>query len=495
MKNCPQLRNAQTLNNVYMVDKIEYERLIESVFRRFPSVQKTSFAEAYKPGLDNIRCFCRKLGNPQDTYRTIHVAGTNGKGSVSSMLASVLSGAGLRTGLYTSPHIADFRERMKISVDGKVAEMVSEEYVYDFIVGWQDVFDEMGLSFFEITTAMAFKWFADMGVDIAVIETGLGGRLDSTNIIRPDLSVVSSIGLDHCDILGSTIDRIAYEKAGIFKPGVPAVVGHVSDDAAKVLRERYAVIQDMRDSVQEAGFISGANVDAGRPKLVFADDIEPHLWHAHERILSAMDLRGSCQRLNLRTVLCALDVLASRPDWRESETFQNALSEIGNDAHVAQSIERTAERMDFHGRWERISSSPDVICDIGHNPQALALNFKQLEDYLRSGEYSSLIIVYGVMADKAFSEIMPLFPDSATWFFCTPDTRRALPSSDILSICKEHFGADVCNRMYDAGSVASAVRMALKAASEYGGHPLVYIGGSTFVVSEASRLLLNVKNE
>ncbi|MBR6246919.1 MAG: bifunctional folylpolyglutamate synthase/dihydrofolate synthase, partial [Bacteroidales bacterium] len=261
-----------------MVERVKYEEKLSAIFSRFPSVQTSRFADAYKPGLDHMRQFAAILGNPQEQYRTIHVAGTNGKGSVSSMLSSVLMAKGCRTGLYTSPHLVDFRERMK--VDGK---MPPEEWVYDFLVEYGSVFESLDLSFFEITTGMALRWFAQMQCEWAVVEVGLGGRLDSTNIITPELCVITSIGLDHCALLGSTIAEIAAEKAGIFKEDVPAVIGEVLPETLPVF------------------------LDKALGPLYFADPRGTDLPEG-------MDLRGDCQRKNLATVLKALEVLGIEPD-------------------------------------------------------------------------------------------------------------------------------------------------------------------------------------
>lgn len=458
-----------TCNDIIMnIDK--YNSLIKSIFLRFPSVQTSSFGDAYKPGLQHMLDFNDLLGTPDKAFRTIHVAGTNGKGSVSNMLSSVLAGAGLKVGLYTSPHIIDFRERMRI-IDGRnlaadrneTAELVPQEYVYDFLEKWQGKFDEMELSFFEITTGLAFKWFADMNVDVAVIEVGLGGRLDSTNIINPDLSVITSIGLDHCDLLGDTLDKIAFEKAGIFKRGMPVVIGETMPETEPVFRKRFAEVN--------------ASVEAV-PVLVFADRTEPSMCYMHEAVLENMDLQGEYQAMNLRTVMAAIDVLQTR--WHDVEG-------LSDKAAVADSLIHTALRMEFHGRWERLSTNPDVICDIGHNAPALTYNFGQLKEYLETGKYTSLIMVYGVMADKNFDAIMPLFPDNATWIFTTPQTARAAKASAIFekytAFCEE--SGRPASRLYVQDNVREAVLLALKTAAAYGGNPLVYIGGSTFVVSEA----------
>ena len=340
------------------------------------------------------------------------------------------------------------------------------------------MFDKMELSFFEITTGLAFKWFEDQNVDIAVIEVGLGGRLDSTNIITPELSIVTSIGLDHCDLLGDTLDKIAFEKAGIFKKGVPALVGETRPETEPVFRARFVQVN--------------ANVTSSltqtKTALTFADQTEPSLWYMSGDLLRLMDLQGEYQARNLRTVMAALDIL--RDLWAvpgDSESWKRVVDRLLDKVNVADSLIHTASRMDFHGRWERLSTNPDVICDIGHNAPALTYNFGQLKEYLETGRYTSLIMVYGVMADKNFDAIMPLFPENATWIFTTPKTRRSDPASDIkdryTAFCEKH--GRMANRLYVQDSVRDAVAMALKTAAAYGGNPLVYIGGSTFVVSEA----------
>lgn len=429
-----------------------YSAEIAALFQRFPSVQNASFDEAYKPGLGRMEAFDALLGHPHRSYRTIHVAGTNGKGSVANMLASALSACGLKVGLFTSPHILDFRERMRVAAPGTMpAELVPKEYVLDFILRWKETFEKLELSFFEITTAMAFQWFEDEKVDVAVIEVGLGGRLDSTNIITPDLSIVTSIGLDHCDLLGHSLEQIAREKAGIFKPGVPALAGEILPETLPVFTAR------------------AMETDSD---FYIASDEFPPLWERHEDILARMDLQGKVQEKNLRTVLTALGILGIQ------------------DPAVEDGIVHTAARMGFHGRWERISTQPDVLCDIGHNAAALQYNFAQLEGLLEEGTYSSLIIVYGIMADKELDPILPLMPRNATYIFTTPRTRRALPAAAILKRYAAYLqqeGAPT-DRLYACDSVRDAVRMAVRLASQTWndeGKPLIYIGGSTFAVAEA----------
>lgn len=422
-----------------MFSKELYKMEVEALFKRFPSVQNVPFGDAYKPGLDRMMAFDELLGHPSGAFKTIHIAGTNGKGSVANMLAANLAASGYKTGLYTSPHILDFRERMRIKDGSSTVSMVPEDYVLDFIQRYRPDFERLSLSFFEITTGMAFKWFADCGVDWAVVEVGLGGRLDSTNIITPELSVITSIGLDHCALLGNTLAEIAAEKAGIIKPGVPVVVGH-------------------RDPETDPVFVARA-AEAGS-RLVFAAS-EP-LPALQQKLLTEMDLQGRCQAENLGTVAAAL-------------------SELGIPLHP-DAIAHTAVLMDFHGRWEKLSDEPLVICDIGHNPPALKENFAQLREMLRAG-YSDLIIVYAVMADKDLGSILPLMPPEASYIFTTPKTARALPAEEI-AVKFERFFAPARPKFSVVPDVAEAVQEALAQMAACP-KPIIYIGGSTFAVAEA----------
>lgn len=461
-----------------------YSRMIGDLFVRFPSFQKAG-AGAYKPGLDRMEFFDSLAGHPHRQYRTIHVAGTNGKGSAVSMLASVLAASGLKVGIYTSPHIRDFRERIKI-VDGRRTEesgntayCIPRQDVWNFIREWGETIEHLELSFFEITTAMAFSWFAEQNADIAVIETGLGGRLDSTNIITPELSVITNIGLDHCDILGSTLPEIAFEKAGIIKPEVPVVVGESNPDTDPVFERKV-----LYTNLPSAGFMG----DRTRimSLLTFADKVVPDLWDRHSGILSGMDLQGEYQEKNLRTVLAALDVLrlGMSPDA------------------VEEAIRHTAERTDFHGRWEKLSDDPYIICDIGHNAHGLRYNFHQLGRMLAEGRCSSLIIVYGSVSDKDYESAFPLMPENATYIFTSASSKRAL-AADVLKRKYVEFcgwsGRPV-DRVLCTGDVGEAVSMALELYGRYSessraedgkpSRPLIYIGGSTYIVSEAMEALV-----
>lgn len=450
-----------------------YSEMIQQLFQRFPSFQSNG-SGAYKPGLANVEFFDQLAGHPHHSYDVIHVAGTNGKGSVSNMLASSLCTSGLRVGLYTSPHILDFRERMRIlepSSDMEAkdcrASLVPKEYVWDFVQKWKDTFDHLDMSFFEITTMMALCWFADSSVDVVVLEAGLGGRLDSTNIVNPKLSIITNIGLDHCDLLGETLPEIAFEKAGIIKPKVPVVVGESNSETDPVF-ERKVLYTNLSDPEFMGSRTAIMNL------LTFADKIEPSLWHKHEEILRDMDLKGSYQRKNLRTVLAALDVLGVTPD--------------------VNSIINTANRAGFHGRWEKLSDNPLVICDIGHNEHGLKYNFAQLAQMKERGECTDIIMVYGSVADKDVDAALKLLPEDAVMVFTKASGKRAMDASEIMSryiSSREARGLSVGN-VFCEDSVVDAVRRSLYLASEIAsasGKPLVYIGGSTYVVSEAVAFL------
>lgn len=447
----------------------KYNEMIEKLFVRFPSFQKAG-ASAYKPGIQNMEFVDQLMGHPHRNYRIVHVAGTNGKGSVSNMMASALAAAGHKVGLYTSPHITDFRERMRI-VEGDSNVCVSRQYVWDFIHQWQDTFDHLDLSFFEITTIMALQWFADLKVDYVLLETGLGGRLDSTNIVTPVLSVITNIGLDHCDMLGETLPEIAFEKAGIIKPLVPVVVGESHPETAPVF-DRKVLYTNLPEPA-----IMG-NRAAIMSLLTFADNVQPVMWDQHEAILEQMDLQGEYQRRNLRTVLAALDVL-----------------QVDKNDAVREAIVRTAQRTGFRGRWEKLSDSPVTICDIGHNEHGLRYNFAQLERLRTEGKCSQLILVYGSVADKDVDAVLHLMPKDAIYVFTQAQSKRALPADRIYekyALFSNETGRSLEN-IHVRDNVADAVGLAREiaarlVAADPSSNPLIYIGGSTYVVSEAVSL-------
>ena len=449
-----------------------YEEMLGKLFVRFPSFQKVG-AGAYKPGIANMEFADQLMGHPHRKYKIIHVAGTNGKGSTSNMITSALASMGYKVGLYTSPHILDFRERMRVvefvisnededRVEKSTYRYISKQEVWDFVQQWNDTFDHLDMSFFEITTLMALDWFAKQEVDYVVLETGLGGRLDSTNIVTPVLSVITNIGLDHCDMLGETLPEIAFEKAGIIKPCVPVVVGESHPETDEVFERKV-----LYTNLPEPSFMGNRN--AIMSLLTFADKTESVLWDKHEEILADMDLKGEYQRKNLRTALAALGVLLKTPG-----------------AGVADAIIHTAERTGFRGRWEKFSDEPYMICDIGHNEHGLKYNFSQLAKMKQSGEVSKLIIVYGSVADKDVDAVIHLMPEDATYIFTQASGKRALAASVICEKYKafcESVGRP-SGDVFCCESVASAMVKAEEMAVDVPGS-LVYVGGSTYVVSEA----------
>ena len=462
------------MNNFFSEES--YEKMIGELFCRFPSFQKVG-AGAYKPGIANMEFADQLMGHPHRNYGIIHVAGTNGKGSVSNMLASVLAASGKKVGLYTSPHILDFRERARIIDERSEGSftMISKEYIWNFVRQWKDTFDHLDMSFFEITTLLAMNWFSDMEVDIVVLETGLGGRLDSTNIVTPILSIITNIGLDHCDMLGNTLPEVAFEKAGIIKPKVPVVVGESHPETDPVFERKV-----LYTNLPEPMFMG--NRPMIMSLLTYADKVEPSLWPDHDDVLSRMDLKGEYQRKNLRTVLAALDVLSSAKAVELTDAAMPA-------------IISAAARTGFRGRWETVSDDPWTICDIGHNEHGLKYNFAQLERMKAEGQCTDIIVVYGSVADKDVDAVIHLMPKDAAFIFTQANGKRALPASKVcekyLAFCAE-TGRSAEN-VHVADNVPEAVAMARKIASEIKNvcthaRPLVYIGGSTYVVSEAVAL-------
>lgn len=416
-----------------------YGEIIGSLFTRFPAFQKCGDL-AYKPGLERSQEICRLMGEPQNAYPCIHVAGTNGKGSTCNMLAAQLAARGLKTGLYTSPHISDFRERMRI-VTSSGTSMVPKTRMWDYLCEYEEDFDRLELSFFEITTAMAFRFFADSHVDFAVIETGLGGRLDATNIITPVLSVITNIGFDHMKQLGGTLGAIAGEKAGIIKPGVPVVIGESVPDTEEV----FCRIAAERHS-----------------PVFFAEQMTlPVLGTDPEKTMSSllkgMDLKGSYQAKNVNTVLAAMEVLGMDPDFG--------------------ALKNTAKICDFHARWETVCTDPHIICDIGHNGHGLKYNFAMLEDLLDRGEYSDVVMVYGSVSDKDVDAVLEMLPSRAYVYFTAADSSRSMPAEELFRRAGHGYG-QVC------GHVPDAVRDAIVRCRSLE-KPLLYIGGSTYVVAEA----------
>jgi dihydrofolate synthase/folylpolyglutamate synthase len=425
-----------------------YSETLNYLYNKLPMFTRIG-AAAIKKDLDNTVLLCEHVGNPQQKFKTIHVAGTNGKGSTSHMLAAVLQKAGYKTGLYTSPHLKDFRERIRIN-----GQMMPEEAVVDFTEREKEKIEEINPSFFEVTVAMAFDYFAAEQVDIAVIEVGLGGRLDSTNIITPELSVITNISLDHTNLLGNTLQEIASEKAGIIKPGIPVVVGEKQKESAPV-------------------FISKAEETSS--ELVFAstelrlDDIRNEGIHLvtsvyknNARIYKdlKLDLTGRYQLKNVLTVIQAI-ILLTRKGYNIPE------------AAVYSGLSHTAEITGLQGRWQTISRDPLVICDTGHNIAGI----QEVLQNIQATPYKKLHIVIGMLKDKDVSTILHLLPATAAYYFCQPLLERALPAFEL---------AQQAEKFNLKGKVYDSVVLALEAARSGADlQDLIFVGGSTFVVAEA----------
>jgi dihydrofolate synthase / folylpolyglutamate synthase len=426
-----------------------YRQTLDYLFTRLPMYSRIG-AAAYKPDLNNTIRLCESLGNPQTTFKSVHIAGTNGKGSVSHMLAAVLQRAGYKTGLYTSPHLKDFRERIK--VDG---EMISEEYVVEFTENIRSMIEELNPSFFEITVAMAFEYFARQRVDIAIIETGLGGRLDSTNIIMPELSVITNIGLDHTNLLGNTLEKIAVEKAGIIKHGVPIIIG-------EVLKETLPVFEKIAGDKNAPLVIASQKRHAMEWK-----------WEKHELIVEVaeehntdhkiyhLDLSGLYQTKNLLTVL---------------ETCSQLQSKGFDISFKAQSegLRFSRTYTGLQGRWEIIQSSPLIVLDVAHNEDGI----KQVLEQIEVTDHHELHIILGMVKDKETDAVLKLFPKSAHYYFTQAQIPRALPTETLVNKAHEY---DLNGKSYP--DVNTALKEAkLNADSK----DLVLVCGSIFLVAEVN---------
>ncbi|WP_300108098.1 folylpolyglutamate synthase/dihydrofolate synthase family protein [uncultured Alistipes sp.] len=427
---------------------MNYNQTLEFLFSSLASYQEKG-PEAYKPGLERITAFCKQLGNPQRNFYTIHIAGTNGKGSVSHILAAVLQQAGYRTGLYTSPHLNDFRER--ILVDG---EMIPKQKVVNFVDKHHATMTELGLSFFEMTTALAFDYFAQSDVEVAVIETGLGGRLDATNIIVPILSVVTNIGMDHMALLGDTLPKIAAEKAGIIKKSVPVVIGEMDDRYNHVFEQ--AASEKMSKIVYAENEFTCINHSMGTDKQCFSvqRNRDNKIFHLD------LDLMGNYQIHNVITAVTAIDLLHQETPLTISV---RALRE---------GMSSAASSTALKGRWQKLAEHPLTICDTGHNAHGI----KYVVEQLAQTPHKTLFCILGFVNDKDISAVLPLFPKEARYLFTQPSNERALPAATLAEKAKE-FGLD--GEVID--TVAGALARARELACE---EDMIFIGGSNFVVAE-----------
>ena len=402
---------------------------------------------AFKKDLSNTLALCAALGQPQERFPCIHVAGTNGKGSVAHFLSAALQAAGYRVGLYTSPHYRDFRERIKI--DGQYA---SRDYVVEFVARYRHLFEEIQPSFFEITVAMAFDYFAQSQVDVAVIEVGLGGRLDSTNVITPELSVITNISFDHMDFLGDTLPQIAAEKAGIIKPGIPVVVGETQPETAPVFLAKATaeqapiVFADQRYRAERRGVNSSRAIyDVYRDGRLYLEALE-------------LDALGPYQGKNLQTALQALECLPAR--WHISE------------AALRQGLSNLRQLSNMIGRWQTLGERPTILCDSAHNEAGMALAMAALQQI----PYRQLHIVMGTVSDKDPAKLLWQMPREAAYYFARPNIPRGL---DAEKLRQEASALGLQGKAY------SSVRQALRAARRHADpNDLIYVGGSIFVVAE-----------
>ncbi|WP_207532365.1 bifunctional folylpolyglutamate synthase/dihydrofolate synthase [Desertivirga arenae] len=425
-----------------------YTDTIDYLYSRLPMFTKIG-ASAIKKDLTNTLALCKVLGNPYKKFKTIHIAGTNGKGSVSHMLAAILEVAGYKTGLYTSPHLRDFRERIRIN-----GEMIPEEDVVKFVTSQQGSIEAIEPSFFEVTVAMAFDYFASQRVDIAVIETGLGGRLDSTNVITPILSVITNIGYDHMNILGDTLKEIASEKAGIIKSTVPVVISERQEEIEEVF------LNKAKDTDSELHFgsdewaITELESDA-RIKKIEAISLPGKLEH----LQIELDLTGTYQLKNIKGVLSSVSIL--RTQGLEIRT-----------EHIKQALKTVQEITGLQGRWQTIGRDPLIICDTGHNEDGIREVLKNINTI----SFTNLHMVIGMVKDKDSSTVLSLLPKDAIYYFCAPELPRAKPADELAS---------EASKLNLKGEVFSSVKDALATAKQRAEkNDLVFVGGSTFVVAE-----------
>lgn len=416
---------------------MDYQSTLLYLYNSVPMFQQVGNA-AYKEGLENTLTLDEHLGHPHRNYRSIHVGGTNGKGSCSHTLAAILQEAGYRVGLYTSPHLVDFRERIR--VNGKT---IPEEYVVRFVEQEREFFEPLHPSFFELTTAMAFRYFADEQVDVAVIEVGLGGRLDCTNIIKPDLSIITNISFDHTQFLGDTLEKIATEKAGIIKEGIPVIIGETTHETKPV-------------------FIGKAQ-EADAP-IFFAEEYESNTYPALE-----CELKGLYQKKNTHTLLTAIPQLLKAGYKLDEQSVRSGF------AHVT-------ELTGLMGRWQQLQASPTLICDTGHNVGGIAY----ITEQLRQQSYRKLHMIIGMVNDKDVRGVLALLPKDAAYYFTKASVKRALPEEELARIAAE---AGLQGDCYP--DVPSAVRAAQEKSLP---EDFIFVGGSSFIVADllASRNTLNL---
>lgn len=430
---------------------MDYGQTLQYLYDSLPMFSRTG-AAAYKKDITNTALLCSFLNNPQQDLKCIHVAGTNGKGSTSHMLAAIFQQAGYKTGLYTSPHLKDFRERIRINGD-----MISKDFVVEFVRKIKDYSEEIKPSFFELTVAMMLQYFKEEKVDIAIIETGLGGRLDSTNIINPELSVITNISFDHTNILGNTLQEIASEKAGIIKPNKPVVIGETTSDLTRIFTDT-AAVNNARIFFAEDDY-----------QLVNSESINDLLKITYRNNSSGKlssyttDLDGIFQQKNLRTVVVSLDVLTQKFKISEDD--------------IAKGLSHVKALTGLHGRWEKIADRPLTVLDVGHNEAGIKAVLQQV----RSLTFERLHIVIGVVKDKDVTTILSLLPVDAVYYFTMAHIQRALPAQELQSRAAEF---DLKGDIYT--SVNEAIHKARSVAKV---NDLIVVCGSVYLIGEVDLIM------
>ena len=428
-----------------------YNEATEYLFNSAPLFQNIG-AGAYKEGLGTTRALDEKHGHPHRAYRTIHVAGTNGKGSVSHSIAAILQNAGYKVGLYTSPHLVDFRERIR--VNGK---MIPEQRVIDFVVEERDFFEPLHPSFFELATALAFTYFREEGVDVAVVEVGLGGRLDCTNIIRPDLSIITNISKDHVQFLGNALPQIAAEKAGIIKPGVPVIIGETAgnpDIRNVFVSKSKECVSSIRFADEENGITACESLPQGGKR-----------YHTAKWGSFTAELGGTYQEKNTATLLLAIEELV-----RQGYAIQPR--------HVHEGLANVGRLTGLRGRWQKLGENPLTICDTGHNEAGIGYIVRQLE----ATPHNRLHIVIGMVNDKDIDNVLKLLPKDATYYFTQATVQRALAAGEL---------AKKAEKEGLAGAVIPAVEEAYAEARKNAeNNDIIFIGGSNFIVADLLKSLI-----
>ncbi|MFL9484787.1 bifunctional folylpolyglutamate synthase/dihydrofolate synthase [Chitinophagaceae bacterium LWZ2-11] len=426
---------------------MNYQETLDYLFHKLPMFTRIG-AAAYKKDLTNTIRLCEALGNPQKKFKSIHIAGTNGKGSTAHMLSAILQTAGYKTGLHTSPHLHDFRERIKI--DGKVCD---ENFVIDFTQRIQPLIDELEPSFFEITVAMAFEYFALQQVDIAVIEVGLGGRLDSTNVITPELSIITNIGRDHMNILGDTLEKIAFEKAGIIKSGVPVIVGEYLAETRPIFDKQAAAFNTPIVYASDKRYVTDFHTGNKQMDVTIADR------NTDERATYTLDLPGLYQTKNILSVIEAAHQL-HKQGWNTTPAI------------VQKALPHVKKLAGLHGRWEVIHEHPVLVLDVGHNEDGI----KQIIQQLELSDYKHLHIVIGMVKDKEFDNVLKLLPDQASYYFTKAQIPRALDETILQETALQY---NLVGNAYP--TVTSALEAAVTKSQK---QDMILVCGSVFIVAE-----------